>query len=838
MNVDSAEQYARLVVELRRLGQRLDGIGDELEQLQAGAAGGDPSREPQTGSVPNPVGRASAAGVAEPVSAPSGAPHPGSPYPGSQGPGRSYPGSPHPGATSSGASSPESPYPGTPSPWFPYPGSAHPGSPSTGSQYADHPYAGGPYPDGPYPGGPYSGAQQPGVSFPGGHLPGGQDAAGPGPGGPVPGGPVPGGPPIGWAPPPLGGFRPPPSAGPRGPSRQPLFSPLSQLSGARLLAWAGGAVTLVGVVLLLVLAASRGWFAPPVRVGGGAVLGLVLVGLGARLHRKESARTGALALVATGFATLYLVVVAANAIYDYLDTIPALLLALLVAGGGLGLADRWRSQLLGGGVVVGAAVLAPFVSIDWRLVALVLALQLAALPVLLRRRWPVLMLLAAGGPVLYGAAIGLADGDTAAPTTIAVVLGVLAVGLGTASLATGSLPSKPVATLVAVAGLPAIAAGSTLGGWIGAATAAGAAVALGLLALRPGADRLISPVAAAAAAVALFAATTIAFDGTALTSVVLGQAIVAAVLGAVFRARLPLIVGMLYATYGVPRALGRDAPLVGLIRFPESPYQGPDMIDALLTGAVVSALVLGLAVAVLVATGRVGWVRPDAQSARLWVLIGLVGLYGATSLTVTLALLVSPDRTGFTAGHALVSVSWTVMALALLARGISRSALRITGLVLVAAAVAKLVLFDLVALDGIARVAAFLGAGLILLAAGTRYARMVAEATALPTAAIPHTAAPHTAAPHTAAPHTAAPHTAAPHTAAPHTAAPHTAPAPHTAAPHLATSDPAAGPARNAVPTAAQNPATPFPAGPPAPSDHRRPGPPDAHSWGPLDERR
>jgi uncharacterized membrane protein len=50
--------------------------------------------------------------------------------------------------------------------------------------------------------------------------------------------------------------------------------------------------------------------------------------------------------------------------------------------------------------------------------------------------------------------------------------------------------------------------------------------------------------------------------------------------------------------------------------------------------------------------------------------------------------------------------------------------------VLVAAAVAKLVLFDLVALDGIARVAAFLGAGLVLLAAGTRYARMVAEAAA------------------------------------------------------------------------------------------------------------
>jgi uncharacterized membrane protein len=45
---------------------------------------------------------------------------------------------------------------------------------------------------------------------------------------------------------------------------------------------------------------------------------------------------------------------------------------------------------------------------------------------------------------------------------------------------------------------------------------------------------------------------------------------------------------------------------------------------------------------------------------------------------------------------------------------------------LVVAALAKLVLFDLSSLDGMARVMAFLFAGLVLLAAGTRYARLVA----------------------------------------------------------------------------------------------------------------
>ncbi|MEU0284052.1 DUF2339 domain-containing protein, partial [Streptomyces sp. NPDC006195] len=144
----------------------------------------------------------------------------------------------------------------------------------------------------------------------------------------------------------------------------------------------------------------------------------------------------------------------------------------------------------------------------------------------------------------------------------------------------------------------------------------------------------------------------------------------------------------------------------------------------------IAALVMATAVALLVACARLGWMRADAGSARLWAPIGLVGLYGAGTLVVVLALLVSPDRTGFTAGHALVTVSWTVVALVLLARGVTRPPLRVAGLVLVGGAVAKLVLFDLVALDGLARVAAFLGAGLLLLVAGTRYARLVAEAEA------------------------------------------------------------------------------------------------------------
>ena len=49
------------------------------------------------------------------------------------------------------------------------------------------------------------------------------------------------------------------------------------------------------------------------------------------------------------------------------------------------------------------------------------------------------------------------------------------------------------------------------------------------------------------------------------------------------------------------------------------------------------------------------------------------------------------------------------------------------GMALVAAAVAKLFLFDLGALDGIFRVVVFIAVGLVLLGTGTGYARLLAQ---------------------------------------------------------------------------------------------------------------
>ncbi|MDN5934293.1 MAG: DUF2339 domain-containing protein, partial [Pseudonocardia sp.] len=174
--------------------------------------------------------------------------------------------------------------------------------------------------------------------------------------------------PAGWGPP-LFGPRP---AGPR-----------ATAGGARLLAWTGGAMTLLGVVLFLALAASRGWGSPAARVWSGAVLGVVLVAFAMWMHRVETRRGGAMALAGTGFGALYLVVAAANRLLQVPGPL-AVLLALVVAAAGLALAGRWRSVLLASGIVVGGTLLAPVLADGPLLVALLLALQVAVAPVALR----------------------------------------------------------------------------------------------------------------------------------------------------------------------------------------------------------------------------------------------------------------------------------------------------------------------------------------------------------------------------------------------------------------------------------------------------------------------
>jgi uncharacterized membrane protein len=680
-SADHSALLDRLDGELADLGARLSRVRDHLGALRPAAA-------PPGGGVPTTgvPGRAPA-----PPTPPAPAPPPGGPLPAGLGPWSPW--APPPGPPSRPA-----PAVGPGSPWAPQ-GSGSPGRP----------------------GGPA------------------------GPGGPF-------GPGVAWAPP----------AAPARSSGTGLRLP--RLTGARLLAVTGAGVTLLGVVLLLVLAASRGWFGPEARVVLGAVVGLGLVGAGVVLQRRRTgtqdadtpdaaaADPGPVTLAATGITALYLTVAAATSLYDFLPTPVALVLALLVAGGGLALADRWRRHGLALGVVIGAGLLLPLVveSAGALLVALFVVLVVVTLPVAARRGWPSLVGVAVAASFAGLVSAGLVDtaaGGTGWPAAwLTVTVGALVLVAAAASLllvasgattpeagsrvrerpssavvVAGLVLALPVLPLLAVAGLLPRPAGAIVD-----VVAIVVLLAVGAVCER-GVGRVpVTPVlvtvAVSAAAVVGIQAIPLALTGVAQGGVFLAVATVLAVGARSTRRNGLLLAAGAFGLIGFLQALGRDLPVdvvvEGMVR-----DRG-----TLLAMAVVGVLVIATAATLLAALGRLGHLGSRNRSAVATAVLGVLGLYGAAGLVVTLALAVSPTRTGFLVGHVLVTISWTALALILLVRGPRSEAVslpRVLGGVLVVAAVIKLILFDLVTLDGLARVAVFLGAGLVLLVAGTRYARWV-----------------------------------------------------------------------------------------------------------------
>jgi uncharacterized membrane protein len=568
-------------------------------------------------------------------------------------------------------------------------------------------------------------------------APGGPPTSGPAPaGGPAPvGGQVAasGPPPArgqaagggqGQAPPPFPAwpqFPPPPPYEPT-----PSLWERATQNGSRILAWAGGAVTLAGVVLLLILAVQRGYLGPLPRVLLGATLGVVLIWIAIWQRPNPHARTGALA--ATGFAVLYLDVIAATVLFEYLPPVAGLAAGLGVAGLGLLLAARWESQPLAVFVVVCCACAAPFLTGGFvpMLLGFLLVLQICAIPVQLVKRWGGLRLAAGIPPVLAAfIAAGMAYLD---PTDAALVayLGALTSGVQVlaATLAVLRRPLGATPTvLLLLAPTPTMLAAPLLprAGAIALPATIGVLLVLVWILGRTGLPRHFVLAAGAGASAPLLQATVTAFDGSTLAIVLLAEALGLALVALALRYPAALAAATLFGFVGFAVAIVTALPgsYVGAApggRLPIGTILTAGLTGLLLTAAVLATCSVATHLRVLVDEGgRVGWV-----------LGGLVALYGATGTVLSVGLLISPDRSGFLLGHVLVTVSWTVGALVLLLRGIDSVALRVAGLSLVGAALVKLVLFDLSSLDGLARVAAFLVAGLILLGAGTRYARLVA----------------------------------------------------------------------------------------------------------------
>jgi hypothetical protein len=519
-------------------------------------------------------------------------------------------------------------------------------------------------------------------------------------------------PPAAYLPP--DAYQPPPQpyvpayVPPRTPSPPPRPTLAARISGdaergliGKLLAAAGVAVTLI--------AAVAGW-----------------------LNRRPGGRTGAIALAATGIAAAYIDIIAVNTIYHWVGPALSLILAAAIGGGGLWLARRWDSEQLGLLVLVPLIVLAPIVTdgITLTLIAFMLALSAAALPVQLGKDWVWLhaaRTAAASVPLLLALFINrVVTGDDPRLLGGACLVAAALAVVG-ALILMPWITNRVAVALITVAGvLPALSAAFAVGRVLGALLAA--TVAAGMLAIvlvgsrLPGVEGRVRQIWAALSAVSTVIAVTVAFDGAIGGPVLLALALVLAMAG---RADLvarwaaigfAVVGGGFFLGYAPPRALAQ--PTLS---------STPAAVSAL------AASVLLIAVSVAIARSWTGDKDLDGGIRLIWAGVVAVTAYCVTAFTVTAGVLIGGLDGGFLAGQMAATIIWIAIAAALFAfalrvqRRDARTAPIAGGLALTAAATAKLFLFDLGTLDGIFRVVAFIVVGLALLGMGSGYARSLAQ---------------------------------------------------------------------------------------------------------------
>jgi uncharacterized membrane protein len=498
------------------------------------------------------------------------------------------------------------------------------------------------------------------------------------------------------------------------------------------LAVAGVAVTLVGVVLLLVLAAQAGILRPEIRVGAGAVLAGALVGAACWLNHRPGGRVGAIALAATGIAAAYIDIIAVATVYEWVPGAVALVLAAVVAGAGLTLARRWNSEQLALLVLVPLLGLGPAVAggVTLLLVAFMLALSAATLPAQLGKDWLGMhgaRMAVTTLPLLI--ALGGVNPTSGQVVWLAAACGIAA--LLALSSAVVLLPhsSHPVAVALcsAAATIPVLAVNLAVDRVTAAVMAAALAVVLLALALagdrftRNGAGR-VGAIWAASSAVALLIAITAAFDGPVASPVLLATGVVVAVAG-----RDSAVARWAAVGFGV---------VGGLYYLASAPPVNLAVATEVSTAMAMSTLIASLLAVGCAAAITWAWVsreHADREVAgALWATAAVIAMYAITMFTVTAGVLLGGNGSGFFAGHVAATICWIALAAAVFryAARMPRAQRSLpigAGMTLVAASMAKLFLFDLGTLDGIFRVVVFIVVGLALLGMGAGYARLLSQ---------------------------------------------------------------------------------------------------------------
>jgi hypothetical protein len=499
---------------------------------------------------------------------------------------------------------------------------------------------------------------------------------------------------------------------------------------AEVFAIVGSGITLIGVTFVLVLPAD-GVLGQLPRVGIAVLLAVAAVVTAVWQHAKDARNLGALALMATGFASAYLCVLALTVLFErpdgrgLLPPLVGLVLAGLIGVGGLWIARRWDSQWLAVLAVLGSLVLAPFVVQPDLIggIGFMIVLTVATAPFQRGRLWLTLMAarIVPTALVFAGAALVEERSLTAFPAIalgLAAVFALAGLGMGVLHQRDDRRQQAGSAAAAVVAALPAMTVcwlADRPGAAVVCAALGGLYAVVGLLpaTFAPAVRSAAVPLAALFVGFAALRLT----DGSQAGTIVFGLAAVYLVLAARTRFRPVLVVSLVLSGLG---ALLWLPLLTGLLSAGEAERQG-------LSGVVQSAL--GVLVVLLLARAlrALGLTQPWLTY-LVWTGAVALGSVAVVLAGATIGGRLDVTTGGFQTAHAVVTVTWLALSVVLLWLGLrERDALVSVRLAvgLAAAAVLKLFLFDLATLPGLVRALAFLAVGVLLLVIGTWYHRQL-----------------------------------------------------------------------------------------------------------------
>jgi uncharacterized membrane protein len=542
---------------------------------------------------------------------------------------------------------------------------------------------------------------------------------------------------------------PPPPAQPRTPRRE---IDLSELFGPQALAWAGGVVTLLGVVFFFILAVDNGWIGPAERVAFGAGASALVFGAGLWLRRRFGETYSSLAAVGAGIAGGYATLAASTVLYDLVPSAVALVVAAAIAGASLAVALAWDAELVAALGLVGAiaapALLAVQGGISAGGTAFAAIATAAAAAVAIRRRWRGLLVAAAVASAPQIVALILTAGtNDAGAIALAIVFALLYLATGIAEqLATGDealelLPTSFVLGSIALAWLGAAqlfgpAGGSGAGSALLVASAGFGAVTAGLwLRSQRELATLLGAMSLAAAAVGVADL----LSGASLAYTFAGEAAVLAVAARRVREpRLQLAAGAYFAL-AAGHALAFDAPPSALFEPARHPAAGAGALAAAAVAAFVVARLTGNEWNGSTERGLlsflapvVGWLRARQRA------IAVGGFVTAAVLTVDALSLVVLELAealwsdagidaAFHRGHVALTMLWSLAGLVAVAIGARRrsTTVCVAAFAWLGLTALKVATYDAVRLDGVVFSLSFLAIATALLLAG--YLREVLE---------------------------------------------------------------------------------------------------------------